>query len=246
MARTTAEGQTRRLHRSVPAIALSVMVLSVIVLSTAAVVPGASRGRGAPQSPAGFRPHVATGGQTGEFPQPVQSLEQPQAGAFLIAARGMLDPNFARSVVLLIDYDAQGAFGLIINRPTRHTLAELWPEITGLEVHPVYLGGPVFPNRLLFLLRSGDAPQEMRRVIPGIYLGSDELALKRIIAKAEEEFRTYAGYSGWAPGQLDNEIARGDWHIVHAERRFIFDPQPDGVWDELIQRVDSRVANLTQ
>jgi putative transcriptional regulator len=104
----------------------------------------------------------------------------------------------------------------------------------------------VFPNRLLFLLRSDDAPQEMRRVIPGVHLGSDELTLKRIIAEGQEQFRTYAGYSGWAPGQLDNEIAREDWHIVPAERRFIFDSRPDELWDELIQRVDIQVVKLSR
>jgi putative transcriptional regulator len=154
----------------------------------------------------------------------------------------MQDPNFARTVVLLIDYDRDGAFGLIIDRPTRHTLAELWPEIVGLEDDSVYFGGPVFPNRLLFMLRSKDAPLGMRQVIPGVHLGSDELILKLIIAKGEEEFRTYAGYSGWGPGQLDNEIARGDWHVIPAERRFIFDPDPAGVWEELIQRVDILTA----
>ena len=80
----------------------------------------------------------------------------------------------------------------------------------------------------------------------GVYLGSDELVLKRIVAKGEEEFRVYAGYSGWAPGQLDNEIARGDWHIVPAETRFIFDPQPAELWPELIQRVDIQVVKLSQ
>jgi putative transcriptional regulator len=189
-------------------------------------------------------PHSHYSRPSAPIPRLVQSLDQPEAGTFLIAARGMGDPNFAQTVVLMIDYDAQGAFGLIINRPTRYTLAELWPEITGLEAHSVYIGGPVFPNRLLFLLRSNNAPQDMRRVIPGVHLGSDELTLKRIIAKGEEGFRTYAGYSGWGPGQLDNEIARGDWHIVPAEKRFIFDSQPDEVWDELIQRVDTRVAKL--
>jgi putative transcriptional regulator len=196
--------------------------------------------------PREFRPAADSEGTSIPTLQPVQSLEQPRSETFLIAARGMQDPNFAETVVLLIDYDAQGAFGLIINRPTPHTLAELWPEISGLEAHAVYIGGPVFPNRLLFLLRTDDAPEEMRRVIPGVHLGSDELTLKRIIAKGEEEFRTYAGYSGWGPGQLDNEIARGDWHIVPAERRFIFDPQPAEVWDELIQRVDTQVAKLQQ
>jgi putative transcriptional regulator len=176
--------------------------------------------------------------------QPVQSRDRPQSGTFLVAARSMQDPNFAQTVVFVIDYDAQGAFGLIIDRPSRHTLAEIWPEINGLEAHPVYLGGPVFPNRLLFLLRSDDAPEGMRQVMPGVHLGSDELILKRIIARGEGEFRTYAGYSGWAPGQLDSEIARGDWHLFPGQRRFIFDPQPAEVWKELIQRVDIQVVKL--
>jgi putative transcriptional regulator len=174
----------------------------------------------------------------------IQSLDSPRAGTFLVSARGMQDPNFAQSVVLLIDYDAEGAFGLIINRPTGHTLAELWPEITGLEEHPVYFGGPVFPNRLLYLLRSDAQREGMRQVIRGVHLGSDELVLKKIIAEAEDEFRTYAGYAGWAPGQLDAEVSRGDWHILPAERRFIFAAQPGGIWNELIQRVDTQVAVL--
>jgi putative transcriptional regulator len=180
------------------------------------------------------------------FLQPVQSQDRPLSTAFLVAARDMQDPNFARTVVFLIDHDAQGAFGLIIDRPTRHTLAEIWPEITGLEAHAVHFGGPVFPNRLLFLFRSDDAPQGMRQVMPGVHLGSDELVLKRIIANGEGEFRTYAGYSGWAPGQLEIEIARGDWHLIPAERRFIFDPQPAEIWETLIQRVDIQVVKLSQ
>ncbi|UCF98549.1 MAG: YqgE/AlgH family protein [Spirochaetaceae bacterium] len=195
------------------------------------------------------QPNPEVGRSSVQIQQPafqVQSLDRPQGGTFLVAARTLQDPNFAQTVVFLIDYDAQGAFGLIIDRPTRHTMAELWPEIAGLDAHSVYFGGPVFPNRLLFLLRSDGAPEGMRQVIPGVHLGSDELILKRIIASGEDEFRVYAGYSGWAPGQLDNEIARGDWHIIPAERRFIFDPRPAEVWKELIQRVDIQVVKLPQ
>jgi len=214
------------------------VILTTVVLITFAVVAlGSHRG---------IFPQTNPGRLPSETSHLVQSLEQPQSGTFLIAARGMRDPNFAQTVVLVIESDDQGAFGLIINRPTRYTLDELWPEIAGLEVHSVYLGGPVFPNRLLFLLRSDDAPQEMRQVLPGVHLGSDELTLKRIIAAGEGEFRTYAGYSGWAPGQLDAEIARGDWHMLPAERRFIFDPRPAEIWKQLIQRVDIQVVNLSK
>lgn len=211
-------------------------LLMLIVIAFAAPRPGCFRLSGSilPAGPA-RSPGLA---------QPVQSLGSTEEGTFLVAARTLRDPNFARTVVLLIDHDAQGAFGLIIDRPTPHNMAELWPEITGLEVHPVYIGGPVFPNRLLFLLRSEGPPRGMRRVIRGVHLGSDELILKRVIARGEEPFRVFAGYSGWAPGQLDNEIARGDWYLVPAERRYIFHPRPDEIWSELIQRVDIQVAKL--
>jgi putative transcriptional regulator len=217
-----------------------VPVLSAVIVVLTVLIGGVvKRGTEEQPSPGLSQP-------SGESLQLVQSLDRPRDGTFLIADRGMRDPNFAQTVVFLIDYDVQGAFGLIIDRPTPHTLAELWPEIAGLEAHSVYFGGPVFPNRLLFLLRSNDAAQEMRQVIPGVYLGSDELTLKRIIAKGEEEFRTYAGYSGWGPGQLDYEIARGDWHVILAEKRFIFAPQSAEVWEELIQRVDIKVVKLPQ
>lgn len=174
----------------------------------------------------------------------VQSLDWPAAGTFLVAARGLRDPNFSQTVVLLIDYDSAGAFGLIIDRPSGHTIEELWPEIAGLEAHSLYFGGPVFAHHLLFLLRSDSAPEDTRRVFRGVYLGSDELVLKRILAEGEDEFRVYAGHAGWAPGQLDNEIARGDWYILPAERAFIFHQEPSRIWEELIQRVDIQVVSL--
>ncbi len=227
--------QSRRPGRTVliPVLSAAIVVLTVWIWGVV------DRGAGEQTNPVLRR---SSGGSI----RLVQSLDQPRGGTFLIAARGMRDPNFAQTVVFLVDCDAQGAFGLIINRPTRHTLAELWPEIAGLEARSVYYGGPVFPNRLLFLVRSDDAAQEMRRVIPGVQLGSDELTLKRIIAEGKEDFRTYAGYSGWGPGQLDYEVTRGDWHIIPAEKRFVFDSQPAEVWDELIQRVDIQVVKLSR
>jgi putative transcriptional regulator len=228
------ENESRRLSRLASAALPAAIFIGLLTIW----IGGAANGR------TEVPPVAEPGRSAARVLQPVQSLDRPESATFLVAARGMQDPNFAQTVVLVIDYDAQGAFGLIINRPTRHTLAEIWPEIAGLEAHSVFWGGPVFPNRLLFLLRSDDAPRDTRQVISGVHLGSDEPTLKRIIAKGEEEFRTYAGYSGWAPEQLDNEIARGDWHLVPAERRFIFDSQPAEVWDELIQRVDIQTAIL--
>ncbi len=189
-------------------------------------------------------PNADEGSSTARSAHLVQSLDRPQAGIFLVATRGLRDPNFSQTVVFLIDYDSDGAFGLIIDRPTEHTMAELWPEIAGLEAHFVYFGGPIFPYHLLFLIRSASAPEGTRWVFQGVYLGSDDLVLKRVLAEGEDEFRVYAGHAGWAPGQLDNELARGDWYILPAERSFIFHQEPSQIWEELIQRVDIQVVNL--
>ncbi|MEE9309003.1 MAG: YqgE/AlgH family protein [Spirochaetia bacterium] len=216
---------------------LTLVVIAVAVLLT---LWGAGEG--------GYRIGHPTGSSAAVSPRLpallVQSLDQPQAGTFLVAARSLRDPNFSRTVVFLIDYDSAGAFGLIIDRPTGHTMAELWPDITGLEAYSVYFGGPVFPHHLLFLFRSDSGTEDTRRVFRGVYLGSDELVLKRILAEGEDEFRVYAGHAGWASGQLDNEIARGDWYILPAERAFIFHQGPSRIWEELIQRVDIQVVNL--
>jgi putative transcriptional regulator len=179
------------------------------------------------------------------FARPVQALDAPRPGSFLIAARSLRDPNFAQTVVFLLHYDSRGALGLIIDRPSSHTMAELWPEIAGLDAHTVYLGGPVSPGQLLFLLHSARGPQGTREVIQGVHLGSDQSTLRRILAEGAGQLRVYAGYSGWAAGQLDAEIARHDWHIMPAEWRFIFDSQPQEVWKELIGRLDTQLASLS-
>jgi putative transcriptional regulator len=168
----------------------------------------------------------------------------PAAGMFLVASRGLQDPNFARTAVLLLDCDWYGAVGLIVNRPTERTLAEVMPELPGLERHPLHFGGPVAVRRLLFLFRAEQPRDESRKVLEGVCLGSDELLLKRIIAEGESDFRLYAGHAGWAPGQLDYELARGDWLLAPAEKAYIFSREAEKVWPELIERVDLRLAGL--
>ncbi len=172
----------------------------------------------------------------------VQSRETPAAEVFLVAARGLRDPNFTQSVVLLIHDEREGAFGLIINRPTEYTIADVLPDTAGMERHHLYLGGPVEMRRLLFLFRSDTGYGETRKALEGVFLGSDTGLLKRIIAEGRSEFHLYAGYSGWAPAQLDHELSRGDWHLMPADSSYVFSEDPGKVWSELIERVDIRSA----
>ncbi len=165
---------------------------------------------------------------------------RPARGMFLIASRGLLDPNFSESVVLLLEYDAQGALGLIVNRPTEVQLTDLLPEVEELKERTdvVYLGGPVSKNRIVLLMRTAQHPADSGRVFADTYVSSSMETLKQAVALSREEvtFHAYVGYAGWGPGQLDDELSRGDWHITPAEEAMVFDRASDEIWPELIEK----------
>jgi putative transcriptional regulator len=174
---------------------------------------------------------------------------EPAKGKFLVAGRELGDPRFRETVVLLISYDSRGAAGLIINRPTDVPLSDMLPDIAGIRKRAdiVYYGGPVEGHRMLVLIRSGDKPAESARVLDNVYLSSSRDMLKGMIGagKTAGQFRVYAGYAGWAPGQLDAELSRGDWHIVRADAKSIFDKKSEDIWRELI-RIGSSIQVRNQ
>ncbi len=166
--------------------------------------------------------------------------ELPARGKFLVASRGLLDPRFRETVVLLIDFSAQGATGIIINKPTKVKLAEALPSMPALKKRSdaIYYGGPVDNNLLLILIRSGENPKEAVRVFDDVYVSASRNTLERMIGshKTDKQLRTYSGYAGWMARQLDWEVSRGDWLIVPADARSIFESDASGIWRELIRR----------
>jgi putative transcriptional regulator len=173
-------------------------------------------------------------------PNPRRSIVSLSRGKLLVASRGLKDPNFSQSVVLIIEYDRHGTVGLIINRPTGLKLATLLPEIRGLKQREdiVYIGGPVNRSLMMVLIHSGIKPEESSEVLKNVYVTSSRKLLEQITDKTEtkERFRVYAGLSGWTPGQLENEIMRGGWHILQADAETIFDKESSDIWPELIRR----------
>jgi len=171
-----------------------------------------------------------------------QLRPQPELakGKFLVASKQLRDPQFFETVVLLIEYDSQGAMGLVINRPTTVKLSEVLPEIEGLQKRSdiIYLGGPVAKNQLMLLIRTSSPPEGSHLVFKDIYLSSSQTIIEKMIDNPDtpERFRVYAGYAGWAPGQLDREVSRGGWHILQADEESVFDKTPAEVWPELIRR----------
>lgn len=171
---------------------------------------------------------------------------RPAKGKFLVASRDLRDPNFLETVVLLIKYDSSGAIGVVINRPTKVRLSRLLPEIKGLQerTDTVYIGGPVARNQMLLLIRSGSQPEESLHVFEDIYVSSSRAVLQRMIdnGNAGGSFRFYAGYAGWASGQLDREVSRGDWHVLQADAETVFEKATPEIWPELIRRSEFQMV----
>jgi putative transcriptional regulator len=177
-------------------------------------------------------------------------MVKPSKGRFLIASRQLLDPQFAETVVLLIEYSQHGALGVIINRPSELKLSEVLPELEVLRQRPdtIYLGGPVAKNQLLLLIRTSSPPEGSRLVFKDIHVSSSQAVIQRMIKnpEGEERFRVYAGYAGWAPGQLDNEIATGGWHVLRADAVTVFDKSASEIWPDLIHRSSAQWVRLLQ
>lgn len=172
--------------------------------------------------------------------------DEPARGHFLIASRDLMDPNFAETVVLLVDYSSEGATGVIVNRPTKTRAAKLLPEVEELQEREdkVWLGGPVATWQMVLLARSSERREGTHVVFDDvIFTGSSEV-LKRLIAD-DAEFRVYVGHAGWAPGQLEREIERGGWHILPARIDMVFDSAPHDLWQELIRRTSVQWASLS-
>jgi len=171
-------------------------------------------------------------------PGAVHADSHPAAGKFLVASRQLGDPNFRETVVLLLDYGPHGATGLVINRPTKVSVPEVLPgleEVRHVE-DLVYLGGPVATESMMMLLRSPVELDESTLVFEDIHV-SQSIDLLRRYAQAETdrpEYRLYAGYAGWGPGQLDGEIERGDWYVVDGDSALVLTEDPASTWGRLI------------
>jgi len=168
---------------------------------------------------------------------PVCADEAKPMTAMLIVARDELpDSNFKDSVVLVMNNIGLAPAGIIINRPTRIAVSSLFPEIERLaQAHDkLYFGGPVEIESVSFLFRADKPPEHAVQVLDGVYLSSDKDLLLKLLNrdKPMEGLRIFVGYSGWGPGQLQAEIARGDWKLAPAKPEAIFDAKPEHPWPD--------------
>ena len=161
---------------------------------------------------------------------------KPLTTILLVARAELPDPNFKDSVVLVMNNIAPAPVGVIINRPTRVAVSSLFPDLERV-VSPdekLYFGGPVEIATVLFLVRLDTAPEHATEVLDGVYASTNRELLRKLLGrdKPMEGLRIFIGYSGWAPGQLEAEIARGDWALAPAEASAIFDRKSGRPWPE--------------
>ena len=164
---------------------------------------------------------------------------------FLVAKKGMADPFFRGSVVLVTHHGGGAPLGVIVNRPTEVSLATVFSDMESLATRPdakVFFGGPVARDRLVFVFRAKEAPKGAVALFEDVYLGYNRSLLLELLGREQpvEGLRVFAGYASWAPGQLENEVARGDWHLAAADGATIFDKAPDEVWPELERRASAQ------
>ena len=160
----------------------------------------------------------------------MESLE----GQLLLASPQLLDPNFVRTVVLLVEHNDMGALGLVINRPTGKTVQELWKQVGESPCEsqqPVHLGGPV--QGPLMAIHTADGLAEME-IAEGVFFAAKKQNLDELVRR-DVPFKLFVGHSGWGPGQLEGEIEQGAWRAIPAKLEDVFDAADD-LWQRLMQR----------
>jgi putative transcriptional regulator len=164
------------------------------------------------------------------------------APVLLLSMPQLTDPNFARSVILLCEHEPEGAFGLVVNRPSELSAAEavqLEPPVGPANDLPLHIGGPVEPERGWILTSQVPEAVESRSLGAGLYLSASPLLLRRVLTSRPVPRRThvFAGYSGWGPGQLDEELAQSAWLVMPVELDLIFEIPSSAAWEMAIRRL---------
>jgi putative transcriptional regulator len=170
--------------------------------------------------------------------------QAPERGFFLVAKPTILDPNFSRTVVLIAHAPDGGTVGVILNRPTKQSLADVLPGNAQLArfTEPLHFGGPVEPVGLFAAFRAAESPGESLPVIEDVYIALHPETVEQLLKKPPAAVRFFVGYAGWGPGQLRGELERGDWWVVAADADTAFRKDTATLWDDLARRARSVTA----
>ncbi len=179
---------------------------------------------------------------------PAQSAraEDLGAGKLLVASRDLGDPNFAQTVVLLVQYDEDGVVGLIVNRRSKIPISRVLDDVKGAKNRPdlIYAGGPVGRTEVLALLRSRRLAGDAKHVVGDVFLVSSKEELEQTFSSTIESdrLRVYVGYAGWTGPQLEHELELGAWYIFPGSAAAVYDADPESLWTRMIRETELRIA----
>ncbi|MFL5319772.1 MAG: YqgE/AlgH family protein [Myxococcaceae bacterium] len=170
---------------------------------------------------------------------PAVHQNEKLAPGLLVAMPQLADPNFHRAVVLMVEHSVGGAMGIVLNRAAPLTLKDV-AEGQSLNLansrgrEPVFLGGPVEPQRGFVLHDSKDVGERLE-VLPGLYLSVTLDALQPLLEGSNHRVRFCLGYAGWGPMQLEQEIAQGAWLFAEASPDYALTNEPKQLWDTVLR-----------
>lgn len=168
-------------------------------------------------------------------------------GHLLIAGPTLLDPNFWRTVVLVVEHTEEGALGLVLNRPSETSVGDAVPQLEELVdlTEPLFVGGPVQPSAVMVLAEFEDATD-------AALLAFGDVGVLGVASSPEEisagvrTGRAFVGHAGWGPGQLDDELERGDWILEPAQSEDAFSADPQELWAEVLTRKGGSYALIAR
>ncbi|MDA8109979.1 MAG: YqgE/AlgH family protein [Betaproteobacteria bacterium] len=175
-------------------------------------------------------------------------VPQVANGVFLVAKPGLPDPNFSHSVVLVTHGPDESTVGVIINRPTPLKLSEIVPRGVPTENYRgrVYFGGPVMLQAIVAVFHARSAPTAPAfHVLKDLYFTTHRDNLRGLLASKSGRYRIYLGFSSWAPGQLEDEIANDSWYVLPADEATVFRADMSGLWQALVERANAEQVRLT-
>jgi putative transcriptional regulator len=166
----------------------------------------------------------------------VADLDTSLRGKLLVASPALVDPNFARGVVLITEHSDDGAMGVVLNRPSETEVGEVAPElgpVAGEE--PVFIGGPVQPQALVVLAEFAEPDAAAWIVAADVGFVAADTEGERL-QRAVRRGRVYAGYSGWGAGQLEVELAEDAWIVEPPLPAELFPDRPENLWHDVLER----------
>jgi putative transcriptional regulator len=168
-------------------------------------------------------------------------------GKLLIAGPTLSDPNFWRTVVLVVEHSDDGALGLVLNRPSESTVGDAVPQL-GELIDPdesVLVGGPVQPSAVIVLADFADPDEAALLAFDQVGVLGSDFAVETVV-EGVRTARAFAGHAGWGPGQLDDELERGDWILEPARYSDAFTPEPTDLWSDVLARKGGSYALIAR